>query len=131
MEARLGLWGGARSSPVQNPHVFATGQGCSELVCLVYQSGIPELFPGKVPLLLTAEGNGVAVDSRAKVGVDPGVGESGAEDQWRPGSQELPVTGLGLGLVQGADEDRRGRNRGAGEQGSTHGLLSGLFIHFL
>lgn len=77
--------GGTRSSPVQNPHVFATGQGCSEFVCLIYQSGIPELFPGKVPLFLATKRNGVAVNSRPKVGVDPGEGQSGAEHQWKVG----------------------------------------------
>lgn len=76
------------SSPIQNPHIPATGQGCSEFVCLVYQSGVPELCPGKVPLSLAAERNGIAVDSRSKVGVDPGMGESGAKDQWRTGSKE-------------------------------------------
>lgn len=73
--------GGAMSSPVQNPHFPATGQGCSEFVCLVYQSGGPELRPGKVPLSLAAKSNSIAVDSGPKVGVDPGVGESGAKDQ--------------------------------------------------
>lgn len=80
--------GGAMSSPVQNPHIPATGQGCSEFVSLVYESGVPELSPGKVPLSLAAESNGIAVDSRPKVGVDPGVGESGEKDQWRTGSKE-------------------------------------------
>lgn len=65
--------GGARSSPVQNPHLFATGQGCPEFVCLVHQSCFPELFPGKVPFFLAAKSNSIAVDSRPKVGVDPGV----------------------------------------------------------
>lgn len=61
-----------RPSPVQDPDLVAAGQGCPQFVGLVYQRGISELLPHEVPLLLPTLGDGVAVDSGAQVGVDPG-----------------------------------------------------------
>lgn len=82
-------------SPVQDPDLVAAGQGCPQFVGLVYQRGISELLPHEVPLLLTALGNGVAVDGGAQVGVDPGErwgGGSGVEQQQEQGGWDEGLT---------------------------------------
>lgn len=60
----------SQSSPVQDPNLLATGQGCSELVSFIDHGGFSELLPGEVPLFLATLGDGVAVDSGPQVGVD-------------------------------------------------------------
>lgn len=60
--------------PVQKPGHFGAGHGVPEPGSFRCQGGRLEHPPGKVPLLHTTEGDGIAVNRTLQVGVDPALG---------------------------------------------------------